>query len=357
LERIARPPRVKRLCSRFTLGASAQNIRIAGLVNRLLYKNGGLVYNNLMGNLPRIKIDEYYEQFKPAAVTFTKEVIQVTGLLTKMVNLKCGSDFFPCVIYSTSFEMAKIVANNKSGIVDKLKQYNNSLSLRYCFKIPATDEQVAFLVPARSVMVAPYNNSEDMSLFTLQYSQRPPDDLIEIMGRILDANYCFSKRRTEEFQINDEAVRKMHFFSKEVGVSVDGTEFRCVPRSLSFGGISFIMRGATQDYKQKTCSVKFEFHEPRESYSMSGTIENIEIAVGHPDIAVISVNYGDVVPMTYKARLCSYISTLRSAPTKKMFSDGAAAIAAAAATPVTKIAQMSIDDGAVATASGDPPQA
>jgi hypothetical protein len=291
-----------------------------------------------MGNLPRIKIDEYYDQFKPAAVTFTKEVINVTGLLTKMVNLKCGSDFFPCVIYSTSFEMAKIVANNKSGIIDKLKQYNNSLSLRYCFKIPATDEQVAFLVPARSVMVTPYNNSEDMSLFTLQYSQRPPDDLIEIMGRILDANYCFAKRRDEKFPITEDAVRKMHFLSKKVGFSVDGNEFSCVPRTLSFGGISLIMRGATADYLQKFCSVKFEFNEPRESYSLGGTIENIEIAIGHPDYAVISVNYGEVVPMTYKSRLCAYVSTLRGAPAKKQ-------AAAVAANAVVKTTQMTIDTG------------
>jgi hypothetical protein len=160
------------------------------------------------------------------------------------------------------------------------------------------------------------------------------------MGHILDANYCFSKRRDEKFQINDDTVRKMHFFSKEVGISVDGNESRCVPRTLSFGGISLIMKGATADYKQKTCAVKFEFNEPRESYSLDGVIENVEIAMGHPDFAVISVNYGEVVPMTYKARLCSYVSTLRNAPAKKQAAADAAAVAAQDG---SKMAQMTID--------------
>ncbi|MDR2029699.1 MAG: pilus assembly protein PilZ, partial [Treponema sp.] len=66
------------------------------------------------------KITTYYERYKAIDVTFTKEIIQVTGLITQQVYLKCVGDFWPCVVYSSSFQWAKVVANIKSGLVDKL---------------------------------------------------------------------------------------------------------------------------------------------------------------------------------------------------------------------------------------------
>jgi hypothetical protein len=270
-----------------------------------------------MSTLPRIKINEYYDQFKPVTVTFTKEVIQVTGLLVQMVNLKCGSDFFPCVIYSTSFEAAKIVANNKSGIIDRLKEFNNAASLRFCFKIPSTEEQVAFLVPARIITSAPYSNSADMSVFTLQYSQRPPDDLIEIMGRILDANYCYTKRKGERFPMNVDALRKMRFVGNDIVVTTDGAANRCILRELCFGGARFIMKDAAEEIVNKPCTVKFEFDEPRESYTIAGKFVKVETAVSRADLAVLTVVYDDPVPMTYKTRLCAYINTLRTVTAAK----------------------------------------
>ncbi|MDR2865081.1 MAG: pilus assembly protein PilZ [Spirochaetaceae bacterium] len=269
-----------------------------------------------METLPRVKINEYYEQFKPVPVTFTKEVIQVTGLLTKMVNLKCGSDFFPCVIYTTSFEMAKIVANNKSGIIDKLKQFNNVASLRFCFKIPSTEEQVAFLVPARVTNTQMYGDSADMSLFNLQYSQRPPDDLIEIMGRILDANYRYAKRGEERFLVNADAIRKMRFMGNEIGMVMDNAVHRCILRDIGFRGARFFVKGVAEQFENKPCSVRFDFDEPRESYTINGKLLGAEKAEGHPEMAVLTMLYDDHVPMSYKTRLSSYVSTVRISPVK-----------------------------------------
>jgi hypothetical protein len=272
-----------------------------------------------MGNLPQAKIIDFYEQFKQVAVTFTKEVIGVTGLLTRMVNLKCGSDFFPCVIYSTSFEGAKIVANNKSGILDKLQESNSNLSIRFCFKLPTTDEQIAFLVPARVTMSQSYQGSSDMSLFTLTFSQRPPDDLIEIMGLILEANFNFSKRKDEYFPINPQIVRKMRLLGNDIAVTVDSVVNRCILRELAFDGVRFILKGDSNDMHSimnKTGKVRYNFDEPRESHYITGKFVKVEVVVSHPDMAVVTMQYIDHIPMTYKTRLCSYINTIRLEPKK-----------------------------------------
>ncbi|MDR2510785.1 MAG: pilus assembly protein PilZ [Spirochaetaceae bacterium] len=265
-----------------------------------------------MGNLTRAKINDYYDQFRPVAVTFTKEVISVTGLLTKMVNLKCGSDFFPCVIYSTSFEAAKVVANNRSGIIEKLQATKNSLSLRFCFKIPATGEQIAFLVPGRLTEQSPYAGSEDMTLFTLQFSQRPPDDLIEIMGRVLEANYHFSKNKDLFFPMSDDVQRRMCLVTKDiVNLAMDGNAYTGILRQLAFGAACCIMKGLREDILNKPISIRFEFDDPHEFCALEGVVKKCEAVANYPDTAVITMGFNDPVSMVYKVRLCDYVTTLR----------------------------------------------
>ena len=148
-----------------------------------------------MAILTSQKIGVYYERFKAIDVTFSKEILQVTGLVTNQVYMKCVGDFWPCVIFSSSFQGAKVIVNVKSGILQKLERANNMVSLRFCFKEAEKGNLVAFFVNTKSTGYSPYGGSNDVALFNLQFTQRPPDDLIEIMGRILDANVASAKRR------------------------------------------------------------------------------------------------------------------------------------------------------------------
>ncbi|GHT90810.1 hypothetical protein FACS1894140_0090 [Spirochaetia bacterium] len=97
-----------------------------------------------MGILTSQKIAFFYEQYKNVDVSYNRETIQVIGLQTDQVHLKCVSGFWPCVIYSSSFQGAKVVANVKSALVEKLKRANNAVSLRFCFKEPDQANPLAF---------------------------------------------------------------------------------------------------------------------------------------------------------------------------------------------------------------------
>jgi hypothetical protein len=264
-----------------------------------------------MGTLPRQKIIEYYNDYKNIPVTFNKEIIQVTGLQAKQVILKCGSDFYPCVVYSTSFVEAKIVAAGKSGLFEKLKKTNNSVSIKFCFKIPASGEQVVFLVSARVTGSAPYDTSSDMLMFTLQFSQHPPDDLIEIVGRILEANVNCSKRKDERVTISSESLRKLRFLNKEIGVTIENVPRRCLLRDISFTGARLVTLGIAKFLIDKRIVLKFDFIEPNESYSIEGKIVDAEKVADRDDMIVANVVYSEPVPMDYKIRLSDYFSAVR----------------------------------------------
>jgi len=162
-----------------------------------------------MAILTSQKISTYYELFKTIDVIFSKEIIQVTGLVANQVYLKSVGDFWPCVIYSTSFTGGKVVVNIKTGILQKIEKANSMASLRFCFKNAETGNTVTFFVNTKVAGYTPYGNSGEVVLLTLQFTQRPPDDLIEIMGRILDANVNSKKRRDERIIITPDSIRKL----------------------------------------------------------------------------------------------------------------------------------------------------
>jgi hypothetical protein len=267
----------------------------------------------MMGILTSQKITAYFERYKGIEVTFTKEIIQVTGLLTQQVHLKCVSDFWPCVIYSSSFQGAKIVANMKSGLVQKLQQANNYASLRYCFKIMDSGNPVTFFVSGRIMGFTPYGGSRDVALFTLQFTQRPPDDLIEIMGRLLDANVNSAKRREERILVSVETQRKLNILSRESAVFIQGVPRRCILRDLSFSGAKLIMVGVSKFLVDREAALRIDFDDPRESFLLRGKFLRSENVEGRKDLIALVILFEEsLVPMGYKMRINDFLSVARA---------------------------------------------
>ena len=266
-----------------------------------------------MGILTSQKITEYYERYKAIEVTFTKEIIQVTGMITQQVYLKCIGDFWPCVVFSSSFQGAKVVANVKSGIVEKLRQANNSASLRLCFRDADSNSPVTFFVAARSVGYAPYGDSKDMAVFTLQFTQRPPDDLIEIMGRLLDANVNSTKRRDERVLLTADSIRKLRLLSKETATFIQGVPRRCILRDISFSGAKFIMMGVAKFLVEKEAALRIDFDDPRESYLLRGKFIRAELVEGRKELLALVMLFNEAtVPMGFKIRLNDFLSQIRT---------------------------------------------
>jgi hypothetical protein len=296
-----------------------------------------------MAVLTSQKIKDLYSRYRDINVTFTKEVVAATGLDAKQVHIKCVSNFFPCIIYSSSFAQAKVVLNLKSGILEKLQQSNNALSLRFCFKHYSTGQQVVFFVQARSAGYVPYNDSPDAALFNLQYSQQPPDDFIEIIGRVLDANMNAARRKEERVPLTPEVMRKLNILTKDAVVFVDGVPRRCILRDLSFSGAKIVMVGVFKFLEGRAVGLRVDFDDPRESFNIKGKFVHAEAIEGRKDLVAIGMMFHDPVPMGYKLRLSDYLNTVKvavtdnpsSTPFEPPFADDQSASGAATSAPAT----------------------
>jgi hypothetical protein len=279
------------------------------------------------------RISSYYDRFKDIDVTFTKEIIQVTGMLTQQVHLKCGNDFWPCVVYSASFQGAKIVANIKTGLLVKLQQANNYASLRFCFKSPEKTNPVTFFVAARVMGSSPYGGSAEVAILTLQFTNRPPDDLIEIMGRVLDANVNSAKRKDERIMISNDTQRKLNLLNKESAVFIQGVPRRCILRDLSFSGSKLIMLGVAKFLVEKEAAIRLDFDDPRESFLLKGKFVRAENVEGKKEMVALAMQFEEAaVPMGYKIRLNDFLATVR-ADNRVQNTEGDAKVPAAASAP------------------------
>ena len=266
-----------------------------------------------MGLLTSQKISVYYDRFKDISVTFTKEIIQVTGLLTQQVHIKCGNDFWPCVVYSASFEGAKIVANVKTGLLTKLQATNNFINLRFCFRPPGENNSVTFFVAARILASTPYNNSQDVNMFTLQFSNRPPDDFIEIMGRVLDANVNSAKRKDVRIPLTQDNMRKLNIMSTESAVFIQGVPRRCILRDISFSGSKIIMMGVAKFLLDKEAAIRIDFNDPRDAFTIKGKFVRAENVEGKKEMIALGLNFDEAsVPIGFKIRLNEAISSTRA---------------------------------------------
>ncbi len=286
------------------------------------------------------QLTRYYDSFKAIDATFTKELIQATGLQTQQVFLKCVGDQWPCVIYSTSFISAKIIASTKTGLIEKLKKSNNAASLRFAFKIADKEEPRAFFVGTKVAGFAPYQGSQDLSFITLLYTQRPPDDLIEILGKLLEANVNSRRRGEERILVTADSIRKLRLVSKETMVYVQGVPRRAILRDISFSGAKIIMIGIAKFLSDKDCMVRIELDDPRETVEIPGRILRGEEVEGRRDLAAVAIRFIDgAVPMSFKLHINEYLQQTRKQepenpppePPKK--SDAAAASADGASKP------------------------
>ncbi|MDR3276506.1 MAG: PilZ domain-containing protein [Treponema sp.] len=253
------------------------------------------------------KITALYERFKGVDVSFTKEIIRVTGMITQQVFLKCRGDFWPCVIFSSSFLGAKLVANTRSRLLEKLKLANNAASLRLCFKSADSNKPVAFFIAVRSVGTAPYGNSGDMIILTVQFTQRPPDDFIDIIGRLLEAGVNFTQRKDERILLSTDSMRRLRI-AKEAAIFIQELPRRCILRDISFSGAKLIMMGVAKFLVEKESVLRLDFNEPRESFLLKGKFIHSENIEGRKDLVALGFRFTDgQIPMGYKIRINDYL--------------------------------------------------
>jgi hypothetical protein len=261
------------------------------------------------------QLTRYYEQYKSTDVTFNKQVISAVGLLARGVYLKLQDRQLSCMVFSSSMTSARVIANVPSSVMVALKQASNRLALRWCFKLPDKVEPITFFVTCRPTTFTHYAvQGPDVHFITLEFTQRPPDDLILILGSLLEAKFNSQKRKDERIIVNPETMKKLGLDTREAELTVDGRTCKCVLRDLSFSGAQVVVSGKPASFMGKSASLRFAPSDQLPDLAIPARVNRVDEVGGRKDILAVVLEYSSDPPMSYKLLINSYVSTFRKVP-------------------------------------------
>ena len=257
-------------------------------------------------------INNYYDLYREDEIVFTKDILRSLHLDPRQVYVKCSGAQWPCIINSTSFQMAKIIIGTAGGAFQQItKKDAPPVSLRYCF-IEQDNQPLIFFVSCRVSDVTPYMNSKELAVITLTFTQRPPDDLIFKLGTLLAANDSFVKRSEERILINESTIRKLGLDKKESIAYIQNVPRRCILWNISFSGAKIIIMGIAKFIECKDILIRLTFSEPNETIDMKGTIVSASNVEGRTDLIQAGIKFdANQVPLAYKIRINEYLTANR----------------------------------------------
>ncbi len=258
------------------------------------------------------QLARYFEEYGDQEITFNRQVNQIIGLLPKHVYLKCQADTLPCILYSSSMLGAKVIANLRVDSLRILQQSSGALALRLCFAREGGAAPLAFFVSARLTAQTAYNpQTPELYFLSLEYTHRPPDDLIEILGGLLEASGNAQKRAEERIEVTPASMKHLGLESREAALAVGAVEGRCLLRDLSFSGAKVLVYGKAEDFLEKRVLLRPAFADPRIQVSLSGRVLRWEGMANREDIGAIAILFeAPGVPMQYKLAINAALRAL-----------------------------------------------
>ncbi|NLL99957.1 MAG: PilZ domain-containing protein [Treponema sp.] len=264
-----------------------------------------------MGILTSQQISKYYDLYRDVEIIFSKEVIKTLKINPRQIYIKSEGAQWPCIINSTSFLQSKIIIGTKGGAFQALSRNPTTVQLRFYF-LQDDNQPISFFITTRVTKITKYMNSNDLAIITLGFSQRPPDDFIEKIGTLLEANVNAVRRKEERIIINDESKRKLNLVKEETIVEIQNVPRHCVVRDLSFSGAKIILLGLPQFVQDKETLLRLDFQDPTETISLKGKVVAVSAIQGRKGLIAANISFDEKeIPMPFKIRINNYLTTVR----------------------------------------------
>lgn len=256
---------------------------------------------------------QYYERYRETEVTFNTQVTTATGLVPRNMYLRVLDRELPCTVFSSSMASARVIANVKANFFLDLKRPNTRLALRWCFKRQDKVEPMTFFVPCRVTGFTHFNvQKPGVQMMTIVFTQKPPNDLIEILGGLLEANWNSQQRREERIPITPENMKKLGMDSRDAFLLMGEASRRCLLKDLSFIGAEVLASGLTASDAGRPTTLRISKGEQATDMTLQGTITRVEEVGGRRDIKAVAIEYATDTPISYKLLINSFITSRRS---------------------------------------------
>ena len=260
------------------------------------------------------EISRFYEEYRETEVTFNRQVMEATGLLS--THLKAAGTETKCILYACSMSAAKLlIPDLREQTLQAIQAAGSHLSVRLTFKRPDKPDPLTFYVAGRMTGATPYNPQNPRAqLVALEFTGRPSDDLILAIGVLLEANANARRRSEERIVITPDTLKRIGLESRDCTVTVEGVDRRCILRDVSFSGAKVLVAGLAPSVAGQPAGLTVMRAEGGEKITVWGEVVRTEEVSGHPEILALGLKFVGDPPVAYKVMLSSFLSGGRRAP-------------------------------------------
>jgi hypothetical protein len=263
-----------------------------------------------MQNLTTHHLARLFEEFGGTEITFNSQVILESGLVSSDVRLTVGSHHLPCVLYACSMKGARVIVEISREDSDLLARSSSMTTLRLGFKQVDEKSPVSFIVACRVESLSEYNTQKPQLRFaTLEFTQKPSDALVNILGCLLEIKTNALRRRDQRIVLTPENMKKIGLESRESCVSIDGSPLRCLIRDLSFGGAKVLISMLGLPRGAQKALLKLHRCEVQDDTVLDGSIVRVEDVEGRQDLVALSIRYSTDPPISYKQKINSIFTS------------------------------------------------
>jgi hypothetical protein len=261
-----------------------------------------------MSILTGFQISRLYDLYNDIDITFTKDIVSATLFNHKETYLRFGGNQKKCLLYSTSMNKGRVVVNIGSNFVTQVKDAGNIVSLRLAFNIPGKNDIISFFVNAKITGYSAYTEGgSDLNYAFLTYTQRPPDDLIIILGELLEANINFQKRHDLRIIINNSNYSMLGLSSRDLNLTIENIPRKAILVDISASGIMAIGVKAFKFHLNKEVNIKFSSNN---DWQIKGQVIRIDEPPGRNDVVLIGIKFiPETIPVSFKMSIEHYIKT------------------------------------------------
>jgi hypothetical protein len=255
------------------------------------------------------QVSHLYATYRDTEVTFNSQVIIASGLLTSEVQLTFGDRHLPCVLYACSMKGARVIAEIGPQFAPVLSAPGATGLLRLGFRNDPKAAVESFFVPARVESLNEYHPQKPHVQFvSLEFTQKPSDILIGILGSLLEIKANALRRRDERIVLTPESMKRIGLPSKESCVAIGGSTRRCILRDLSFGGAKILISTFGTPQTEKKVHLKLTKCELKDDTVLDGAIVRVEDVEGRNDLVALSIQFSTDTPISYKQKINSFFS-------------------------------------------------
>lgn len=265
-----------------------------------------------MANLSGHMINMFFEKYSEREIAFNKEIIKLIGLETQNVYLKVKGDQWSCVVYSCSMNSAKVIVNLDAQAFAALNLAKNALNLRLSFFPQDAKNSFSFFVPCTVVGYKNFiGNNKDTFILSLKFAQRPPDDLIEIIGSLLNDKENFEKRKDMRINLDNKVIEDLGLVSIKSIAVMENEKYPCLLRNISASGAYVMLSCKPESILDKKVFLTFLIKDIKAPVQIEGSVTRTDGVEGRQDIFGVGIEFNSgKIPADYKHMINNYLDKL-----------------------------------------------